>query len=384
MLLACLEAALRSDGSVPLLPKPAAENSVASLEVAVDEVQEEKSFPTSLVLLGAASLIFPILACLRPCRKETTIPLHHSYAALPSEIGLAHSELATGTTSDQPAAPSTQFFYIGDAQEAEVEASAEASSDHPTESEPEAELCPDAAPVVLPRLPQAVSLQTLPPRILPEPYIDSERSPSPKRFLMLYASPLCRLDSRGPTALPPLGYEKEWKSILKASEEMRSAATFAARPLTSGTLQRALRGRSILHLSAHGSREHLCLEDGKGSAHFLSLSLLQEMFSISDEHHLIMLNACHSKQIGHILAQKMPHVVCCEGSVLDSSAELFMQTFYVSIFGGKSIAQAFSTAKIQLQCQPGLPKEAGLQKSIDRMLVHVNSIYVYIYIDMFS
>ena len=203
---ACLETALRSDGSVPLLPKPAAENSVASLDVAVDaEVQEEKPFPSSMVLLGAASLIFPILACLRPCRKETTIPLHHSYTSLPSEIigGLAHSELATGTTSDQPSAP-TQFFYIGDAPEA------------PTESEPEAELCPDAAPVVLPRLPQAVSLQTLPPRILPEPYIDSERSSfCAKRFLMLYASPLCRLDSRGPLPLPRLSYEKEWKTILK-------------------------------------------------------------------------------------------------------------------------------------------------------------------------
>jgi len=137
----------------------------------------------------------------------------------------------------------------------------------------------------------------------------------------------------------------------------------------SGSLQRALSpgaslGSTILDLSAHGTPQGLVLEDGKGSAHLLSLELLQEMLALRNNSQspckLVVVNACHSRAVGQLLADSgMPHIVCCNDRVLDMWVELFMRTFYTTLFGGCTVASAFSTAALQLQCQPGIPREAG-------------------------
>lgn len=141
----------------------------------------------------------------------------------------------------------------------------------------------------------------------------------------------------------------------------------------SGSLQRALSPGSlgtihtILHLSAHGTPQGLVLEDGKGSAHLLSFELLKEMLALRGEAQppceLVVVNACHSRAVGEFLAQSMPHVVCCNDRVLDSWVELFFRTFYTALFGGSTVAAAFSTAALQLQCQPGIPREASALQS---------------------
>lgn len=167
-----------------------------------------------------------------------------------------------------------------------------------------------------------------------------------------------------------LCFEKEWKTVLKASAEAHCGPTaFAARALTSGSLQRALSpgtsvGSTILHLSAHGTPQGLVLEDGKGSAHLLKFELLQEMLALRESGQspceLVVVNACHSSAVGQFLAESgIPHVVCCNDRVLDSWAEPFIKTFYTTLFGGSTVAAAFSTASLQLQCQPGIPREAA-------------------------
>eukprot|EP00438_Fugacium_kawagutii_P012560 Skav207357 [mRNA] locus=scaffold426:188502:198757:- [translate_table: standard] len=139
--------------------------------------------------------------------------------------------------------------------------------------------------------------------------------------------------------------------------------------LNAGSLQRALSPGSpgsihtILHLSAHGTPQGLVLEDGKGSAHLLSFELLKEMVGLRESQappcELVVVNACHSRAVGEFLAQSMPHVVCCNDRVLDSWVELFFRSFYTALFGGSTVAAAFSTAALQLQCQPGIPREAS-------------------------
>ena len=123
-------------------------------------------------------------------------------------------------------------------------------------------------------------------------------------------------------------------------------------------------GSTILHLSAHGTPQGLVLEDGKGSAHLLSFELLQEMLALDENNQsnpsqLVVVNACHSRAVGQVLAKGIPHVVCCNDRVLDTWVDLFIRSFYTTLFGGSTVATAFNTAALQLQCQPGIPREAA-------------------------
>ena len=132
-------------------------------------------------------------------------------------------------------------------------------------------------------------------------------------------------------------------------------------------------GSTILHLSAHGTPQGLVLEDGKGSAHLLNFELLQEMLALRESGQspceLVVVNACHSSAVGQFLAESgIPHVVCCNDRVLDSWAEPFIKTFYTTLFGGSTVAAAFSTASLQLQCQPGIPREAGITWTMQLLL----------------
>eukprot|EP00913_Durusdinium_trenchii_P022057 g20727.t1 len=104
------------------------------------------------------------------------------------------------------------------------------------------------------------------------------------------------------------------------------------------------------------------LQDGKGSGYVLSCDLLQEMLALREKSNgceVVVVNACHSRSVGELLADSVPHVVCCNDRVLDTWVDLFMRSFYTALFGGSTVASAFSTASLQLQCQPGIPPEAA-------------------------
>lgn len=259
-----------SSGASDLAPKAPIDLEIASTEpipeqAAEQEARDQGIWPAVVMcaLFGVGSILFRFCwMCKRlGCCKSGTIPLH-GYASVPRSEVIGHESVVHGaalTLAHQPVDQigepvPTQFFYIGD--ESAVEESQAVSGYNseslPTESEPEAELCPDAptsgadqsdqaqAVVELPRLPQPM-FQPVAAQMLPELYVQpdeatcSAKDNSRCRLLMLYASPLCRIDSRGPSPLPSLGFEKEWKTVLKASAEAQSGpSTFAARPLTSG------------------------------------------------------------------------------------------------------------------------------------------------------
>ena len=275
-------------GSSALLPKGVDGPEIASIDArenqqaedeAVDAVDTvEKSLPAgTMILLGLASLIFPMIVYICPrLRKSDTIPLHQGYAAVPrSEVighgaDFPHGAPLTNSTIHLPPAESaqgTQFFYIGEENATDATENADADEPQamvgytsaleapPTESEPEAELCPESnvpspshtaqvnqitvpAAVTLPKLAQPIpqSSHSVHSSVLPEAFQPEDAKGSTRsRMLMLYASPLCRTDARGPAPLPALCFEKEWKTVLKASAEAHCGPTaFAARALTSG------------------------------------------------------------------------------------------------------------------------------------------------------
>ena len=164
-------------GSSALLPKGVDGPEIASIDApenqqaedeAVDAVDTvEKSLPAgTMILLGLASLIFPMIVYICPrLRKSDTIPLHQGYAAVPrSEVighgaDFPHGAPLTNSTIHLPPAQSaqgTQFFYIGEENATDATENADADEPQamvgytsaleapPTESEPEAELCPES------------------------------------------------------------------------------------------------------------------------------------------------------------------------------------------------------------------------------------------------
>ncbi|CAE8731138.1 unnamed protein product [Polarella glacialis] len=265
-----------------------------------------------------------------------------------------------------------------------------------TESEPEAELYPESGcstprqgrvmqsqpfPLPLVQPLSGVAFQGAAERPLPAPAA-ARRTGLPRqeaarednyaavhgsgKVLMLYASPLCRLDASfgGPVPMPPLPFEREWEEVVLTphgeAQHLRSrpAITLAASCLTAGSLQKALvrgtpgGGASILHISAHGAGGGLVLEDGRGTAHLLSCELLRGLLALRQEAvaessnnnnngkscpRLVILNACNSQPAGLCFAESgVPHVVCTASDTRDSWSRLFLRTLYACLFQGSS------------------------------------------------
>jgi len=355
--------------------------------------------------LGVVGVLFPLTYCIIPHLRKLLCKsgcLDQSYHVVPDSemIGHAsiHSDVPETTSLPQPAA--TEYFFIGE------EAANATIATAQTESEPEAELYPEESEVTeesgwstRPRSDGAsseaqedrqerpqerlrsprelgVSFQAASEPILPVPCIvakpsepvTSGRSSS---LMMLYASPLCRIDAtRGATPLPALDFEQEWRNLVTASVESPNGPSLTARPLTAASLQRSLshgiatrKDTNILHLSAHGTPQGLVLEDGKGTAHLLSCELVKEMLSLragTAPFQLVVLNACQSQAVGNVFADSgIPHVVCSEDNIMDSWVKIFMRMFYTAIFCGSTVAAAFDGAVTSLRCQPGIPQEAS-------------------------
>lgn len=284
------------------------------------------------------------------------------------------------------------------------------------ESEPEVELYPSTPKAdmatVLPVLPapppppagvayaQAMP-GPLPPPVPPAAAVDLEATnghlpatPAAGRVLLLYASPLCyNAPGAGPRPMAALPFEQEWALLQHAQEEAamtpltnvgssltprrimrRVVASLAARPMTSDSLQRALTpcaqmalgagactGITVLHLSAHGTRDSLVLEDGKGGSHMLSCSMLQSMLSLRATGRktatcprLVVLNACRSEAVGACFgASGVAHVVCAAADLRDSWGKLFLKSFYFNLFQGRSVASSFNAAVIAVECEHG-------------------------------
>ena len=374
------------------------ENSIPKEDLQLDGSVEQGWSGWLVAALGVVGVLFPLTYCIIPHLRKLLCKsgcLDPSYHVVPDSEMIGHasiySDVPEMTSLPQPAA--TEYFFIG---EEAVTNTATAQ----TESEPEAELYPEESEVTeesgwstrprsdggsseaqedRPERPQrelGVSFQAASEPILPVPCVAKPSEPvntsaaRSSSLMMLYASPLCRIDAtRGATPLPALDFEQEWRNLVTASVESPNGPSLTARPLTAASLQRSLshgiatrKDTNILHLSAHGTPQGLVLEDGKGTAHLLSCELVKEMLSLragTAPFQLVVLNACQSQAVGNVFADSgIPHVVCSEDTIMDSWVKIFMRMFYTAIFCGSTVAAAFDGAVTSLRCQPGIPQEA--------------------------
>lgn len=107
----------------------------------------------------------------------------------------------------------------------------------------------------------------------------------------------------------------------------------------------------IVHISAHGDEEKLMLEDGSGCSYVFTISEFCNI--VSGKAKLIFISACHSDRTAKNFISKLSKsgehsvaVVAISGTVEDSVAKTFSETFYQSLAQMKgSIVQAFYSAK---------------------------------------
>eukprot|EP00929_Paragymnodinium_shiwhaense_P097930 TRINITY_DN59497_c0_g1_i1.p1 TRINITY_DN59497_c0_g1~~TRINITY_DN59497_c0_g1_i1.p1 ORF type:complete len:1530 (-),score=326.76 TRINITY_DN59497_c0_g1_i1:114-4703(-) len=218
--------------------------------------------------------------------------------------------------------------------------------------------------------------------------------PANGQVMLLYASPLCFLDSsQQPVAIPGLPLEKEGDVIVRAYDEasvalrsrqhragrrgtlLRPGATLQAQLLTSGSLQRAIApvaassAATVLQLSAHGSQGCLVMEDGRGcTAHLLSFEMLKGMLGLRVRHggnpRLVILNACNLRRVGELFVEGgIPHVIGSSADVRDSASQVFLCMLYSQLFQGNNVAQSFHAAKVALRTS-SQPSARALAESV--------------------
>ena len=100
---------------------------------------------------------------------------------------------------------------------------------------------------------------------------------------------------------------------------------------------------------AHEESHHLLFENQYGSGQLVSAKDIRQLMQNSPNPiDVIFVAACDSEDIGKTFIRcGVKHVVCVESDkyVLDAAAIKFTQTFYHRIFEGKTVCDAFNTAK---------------------------------------
>lgn len=101
----------------------------------------------------------------------------------------------------------------------------------------------------------------------------------------------------------------------------------------------------ILHISGHGTKEGIVLEDEIGRAHIVSAEILNNLLTLfSDKIRLVIINTMYSEEMCKSLAQSVDFVIGLSGAVTDKQASKFSTSFYEALADNKDIKAAFEFA----------------------------------------
>jgi len=101
--------------------------------------------------------------------------------------------------------------------------------------------------------------------------------------------------------------------------------------------------------------QHLLLEDGQGGLYALALDTLEDLLAAIggvETVGLVFLHACCSEPAARVFVTAgAQHVVCCRGTVFDSTARHFTRAFYAALCSeSMSVGKAFEIAKVVVRC----------------------------------
>jgi tetratricopeptide (TPR) repeat protein len=177
------------------------------------------------------------------------------------------------------------------------------------------------------------------------------------KILYLFSGPLVALDG---SPLDVLDLKTERDAIVREISACEKTCSLRIGYATTEELARGIEdGFNILTVSTHGREEFLLFEDGKGGSQPVTGEYLKRLISTGGGIELIIISACHSEEIGAMLAETgVPHVVAVRRDfpVVDQSAIVFTAHFFRSLFLGNSVQKAFEMASLLVEGNPELMK----------------------------
>jgi len=217
---------------------------------------------------------------------------------------------------------------------------------------------------------------------------DDDASKRALRVLVINSQPLFRKDTMEPIEL--LGVHQERDTILYALHRSQLAADINfLSEATIGNVLSSLRATSrwdIVHISSHGDKTGLLLEDGFGNATILSVTTLCNELVASYEKRkmpkLLVLSACNSDLFAQELLSSISFafnsaaidttsnfsssyraslcVVAITGDIDEEIAKEFARRFYLSLNSTNgSVQDAFNIAKMEVEVSQDSPSNAS-------------------------
>ncbi|HEX5702274.1 MAG TPA: CHAT domain-containing protein [Pyrinomonadaceae bacterium] len=118
----------------------------------------------------------------------------------------------------------------------------------------------------------------------------------------------------------------------------------------------------IVHFSAHGSKRHkIILGGSRGRGKEVDPAGLVELFALYRSHvKLVFLNACFTRTQAQSLCQVIDYSVGTGKMIGDKGGVAFAGAFYRSLGFGKSVSEAFQSAKAELAVLK-IPRSSGLE-----------------------
>jgi len=106
----------------------------------------------------------------------------------------------------------------------------------------------------------------------------------------------------------------------------------------------------IVHFSGHGSKgQRILLNGTNGRAQALDQQGLKEVFAFYNKHvRLVLLNACFTKTQARLISDVVDYSIGTARPIGDKVSVAFAGAFYQALAFGKSITDAFRSAKVEL------------------------------------
>jgi hypothetical protein len=105
-----------------------------------------------------------------------------------------------------------------------------------------------------------------------------------------------------------------------------------------------------VHFSGHGSKgQRILLNGTDGRAQALDQQGLKEVFAFYNKHvRLVLLNACFTKTQARLISDVVDYSIGTDRPIGDKVSVAFAGAFYRALAFGKSIRDAFRSAKVEL------------------------------------
>jgi len=118
----------------------------------------------------------------------------------------------------------------------------------------------------------------------------------------------------------------------------------------------------IVHFSGHGSQSQRFLLNGRyGRAQALDQQGLTDVFAVYNDHvRLVVLNACFTKAQARSISEVVDYSIGADRPIGDKVSVAFAGAFYRALGFGKSITDAFKSARAELALTK-MPRSRGIE-----------------------